>query len=156
MKHKIVLILDSMAALLSLSKGRSSAPGLLRPTRAFASQLLRRDAEAIFRWVPSAHNPADAPSRKGGSKFAPPRGLLHSSKAGTTDAFQHDAALQSNVRALDLTFSQSGDGEGGIDPHSLTFGALGLGASVCLKKQATTTSIAPACLPLNTQPLRPP
>ena len=59
---------DSMAAILALTKGRSSQPGMLRVTRQWCALVLAFNLDPRLRWVPSERNPADAPSRR----FIPP------------------------------------------------------------------------------------
>eukprot|EP00973_Karenia_brevis_P022572 3106247-Karenia_brevis.AAC.1 len=52
-----------MVNALALSKGRTSAAGLIRPVRQASSLLLRSDVVAKIRWLPSELNGADRPSR---------------------------------------------------------------------------------------------
>eukprot|EP00973_Karenia_brevis_P020878 2869170-Karenia_brevis.AAC.1 len=52
-----------MVGTLALTKGRSSAPGLVRPIRQACAVLLRTDVTPHLRWTPSELNPGDAPSR---------------------------------------------------------------------------------------------
>lgn len=83
MRH--LIINDSLAPVLSLSKGRSSTPGMCRVCRQWASTCLTADLYAAVRWLPSERNPADNASR---------------AKAG--DAAAHGAgagAERSNARA---------------------------------------------------------
>jgi hypothetical protein len=62
--HKrLLLLVDSSAALGSINKGRSSAHRLLRPLRAMSSLLLAAGIYLKVKWIPSGLNPADKPSR---------------------------------------------------------------------------------------------
>ncbi|CAK0807270.1 unnamed protein product, partial [Prorocentrum cordatum] len=63
--RRLLFLSDSMSATPALSKGRSSAPGMLRAVRAWASSLLVSGCFATVRWIPSELNSADAPSRRG-------------------------------------------------------------------------------------------
>lgn len=60
---RLLLYTDSTVALFALSKGRSSSPVLLRRTRAVAALLLATGIRPYYRYIPSALNPADRPSR---------------------------------------------------------------------------------------------
>jgi hypothetical protein len=60
---KLLLLCDSSAAVGSINKGRSSAHRLLRPLRSMASLVLAAGVYVVVKWLPSALNPADAPSR---------------------------------------------------------------------------------------------
>ena len=60
-----VIISDSMASILCLTKGRTSAPSMLRSTRLIAGLSLATGATVRWRWIPSELNPADAASRGG-------------------------------------------------------------------------------------------
>jgi len=59
----VFLLLDSTVAFFSLWKGRSSSPGLLLVLRKISALLLAGGLSLQPGWVPSAVNPADAPSR---------------------------------------------------------------------------------------------
>ena len=61
--HRFLICADSMVNILALSKGRTSAPGLVRPCRQFAGVALLRDVAAVVRWIPSEGNPSDGASR---------------------------------------------------------------------------------------------
>jgi hypothetical protein len=61
--RRIYLLLDSTVALFSLWKGRSSSPALLLILRRITALLLAGGLSLLCGWVPSAFNPADAPSR---------------------------------------------------------------------------------------------
>ena len=56
---------DSLVGALAITKGRTSAPGLVRGLRQYTSISLRRNVRALPRWIPSELNPADGPSRGG-------------------------------------------------------------------------------------------
>jgi len=60
---RVFLLLDSSVAFFSLWKGRSSSPALLLVLRKISSLLLAGGLSLLPGWVPSAVNPADAPSR---------------------------------------------------------------------------------------------
>jgi hypothetical protein len=60
---RVFLLLDSTVAFFSLWKGRSSSPGLLLILRKISALLLAGGLSLLPGWVPSAVNPADAPSR---------------------------------------------------------------------------------------------
>ena len=57
------MLVDAQAVLFALIKGRSSAPTLRFEVRRIAAHALAADVLLHFLWVPSEHNPADAPSR---------------------------------------------------------------------------------------------
>ncbi|CAK0870540.1 unnamed protein product, partial [Prorocentrum cordatum] len=81
--HKRVLILsDSMSAVLALSKGRTSAPGMLRVVRRWAALALVSGCSVYLRWISSEENPADAHSRRG---LLPPAAVARRG-AGSTAA----------------------------------------------------------------------
>lgn len=60
---RLLLLVDSSATLGSINKGRSSAHRLLRPLRTMSSLLLAAGIYLKVKWIPSALNPADKPSR---------------------------------------------------------------------------------------------
>ena len=60
---RVFLLLDSTVAFFSLWKGRSSSPALLLVLRKISALLLAGGLSLLPGWVPSAVNPADAPSR---------------------------------------------------------------------------------------------
>lgn len=66
---RLLVFTDSTVALFGLSKGRSSSPDLLRRTRSVAAILLATGIRPYYRYITSARNPADHPSRN----FAPRR-----------------------------------------------------------------------------------
>ena len=61
--RRVFLLVDSTVALFSLLKGRSSAPSLLFVLRKIGALLLASSVSLLAGWLPSAVNPADAPSR---------------------------------------------------------------------------------------------
>jgi len=61
--RRVYLLLDSTAAFFSLWKGRSSSPSLLLILRKVSALLLAGGLTLLPGWLPSAVNPADAPSR---------------------------------------------------------------------------------------------
>jgi hypothetical protein len=63
LSSRVFLLLDSSVAFFSLWKGRSSSPALLLVLRKISSLLLAGGLSLLPGWVPSAVNPADAPSR---------------------------------------------------------------------------------------------
>lgn len=60
---RVYLLLDSTVAFFTLWKGRSSSPYLLCIIRKINALLLAGGLSLLSGWVPSAVNPADAPSR---------------------------------------------------------------------------------------------
>jgi hypothetical protein len=62
---RVLLLVDSAPCVFALSKGRSSSRkiGLLRRLRSIAAVALSAGLTLVVRWIPSASNPADAPSR---------------------------------------------------------------------------------------------
>jgi hypothetical protein len=60
---RVYILLDSAVAFFSLWKGRSSSPKLLMVLRKISAALLAGGLTLLPGWVPSAVNPADAPSR---------------------------------------------------------------------------------------------
>lgn len=63
LSSRVFLLLDSTVAFFSLWKGRSSSPALLMILRKISALLLAGGLSLLPGWVPSAANPADAPSR---------------------------------------------------------------------------------------------
>lgn len=63
LSSRVFLLLDSTVAFFSLWKGRSSSPALLLVLRKISALLLAGGLSLLPGWVPSAVNPADAPSR---------------------------------------------------------------------------------------------
>ncbi|KAL0630595.1 hypothetical protein Q9L58_010558 [Maublancomyces gigas] len=60
---RLLLLVDSSATLGSINKGRTSAHRLLRPLRTMSALLLAAGLYLKAKWIPSAMNPADKPSR---------------------------------------------------------------------------------------------
>jgi hypothetical protein len=60
---RVLLFGDSQVALGCLAKGRSSSYPLLRLLRRVAALVLASGLRPSYRWLPSAANPADGPSR---------------------------------------------------------------------------------------------
>lgn len=69
---RVLLLLDSTVAFFSLWKGRSSSPQLLLVLRKISALLLAGGLSLLPGWVPSAVNPADAPSRLQSDHACPP------------------------------------------------------------------------------------
>ena len=63
LSSRVYLLLDSTVAFFTLWKGRSSSPALLLVLRKMSALLLAGGLSLLPGWVPSAVNPADAPSR---------------------------------------------------------------------------------------------
>lgn len=63
MGSRVLLFGDSQVALGCLAKGRSSSYRLLRLLRRAAALVLASGLRPVYRWLPSAANPADGPSR---------------------------------------------------------------------------------------------
>lgn len=63
LSSRAFLMMDSSVALFSLWKGRSSSPSLLLILRKLSALLLACGLTLMLGWLPSAVNPADAPSR---------------------------------------------------------------------------------------------
>jgi hypothetical protein len=63
MGSRIVIYSDSRVLIGSALKGRSSSPPLLRRLRAVAAMCLAAGLRLRLRWIASAFNPADGPSR---------------------------------------------------------------------------------------------
>ena len=61
---RVPILVDSSSVVGALSKGRSSSRRLLRQCRRIAALCLAADIRPYYVWVPTAHNPADAPSRR--------------------------------------------------------------------------------------------
>lgn len=62
--RKLLIFSDSLVAVGSLRKGRSSSPLLLRRLRTISSWLLAGGLRLLLYWIPSELNPADEPSRR--------------------------------------------------------------------------------------------
>lgn len=63
-RHRLMLLSDSQVAIGALTKGRSSAHALLCRVRPINAMLLAAGIQLFCRWIPSASNPADEPSRR--------------------------------------------------------------------------------------------
>lgn len=63
-ERRLLLLCDSQVAVGALTKGRTSAHSLLRRLRPTAALLLASGIRLSMRWIPSALNPADGPSRR--------------------------------------------------------------------------------------------
>ncbi|CAE7665217.1 HET-E1, partial [Symbiodinium pilosum] len=61
--HRLVVLVDAKAILGAASKGRTSAPGIRGVVRHIGSLLLATNSLLRLVYVPTEHNPADAPSR---------------------------------------------------------------------------------------------
>jgi hypothetical protein len=60
---RLLVLSDSQVAVGALTKGRSSSHTLLRRIRPLSAVLLASGLHLFLRWIPSASNPADGPSR---------------------------------------------------------------------------------------------
>ena len=58
-----VIIIGSSTVAGAIRKGRSSAHRILRPLRTLSALLLASFIHLYTKWIPSASNPADEPSR---------------------------------------------------------------------------------------------
>lgn len=63
---RVTMISDSQVAVGCITKGRSSSHVLLRRLRSITAHTLAAGITTYVRWVPSAMNPADEPSRRYG------------------------------------------------------------------------------------------
>jgi hypothetical protein len=61
--RRVGILSDSLVAIFSITKGRSSSPMLLPRLRQLASSVLASGLRLYLSWIPSEYNPADAPSR---------------------------------------------------------------------------------------------
>ena len=59
--RNLLLLSDAMAPILAISKGRSSARGMMRVCRRIAALALACNASLHIRWIASERNPADSP-----------------------------------------------------------------------------------------------
>ncbi len=64
-KSRIIFLSDSLACILSGSKGRSSKPGMFRALRQVAALLIVLGSSLHLHWIASELNDADPPSRRG-------------------------------------------------------------------------------------------
>ena len=71
----VLILSDSIGALLVTTKGRSSRPGMCRALRSIAACALIAGLTIVVRWVASELNVADHPSRRGIRRgWTPPEG----------------------------------------------------------------------------------
>jgi hypothetical protein len=63
LRRRLLLLSDSQVAVGALSKGRSSSFQILRRLRFITAHLLAGGMQLYSRWIDSASNPADGPSR---------------------------------------------------------------------------------------------
>ncbi len=70
---RLLLLVDSAVCAYALNKGRSSSRQVLRRLRTIAALVLACGLRIFTRWIPSASNPADAPSRRFKPPDPPPR-----------------------------------------------------------------------------------
>ena len=80
--HKVLILMDSMAAMGVISKGRSSSPPLLRLSRQAAAISLVFGIYPMVRYIPSEVNPADGPSRGVAVGAAPETRAAHADRLG--------------------------------------------------------------------------
>jgi hypothetical protein len=98
---RVLILVDSMVALGSLAKGRSSSPPLLRLCRQAAAVIMAMDIRPMLRYIPSEVNPADGPSRGLPVGAAPETVLAHADRnvdAGIPAATPSEAASLSLLR----------------------------------------------------------
>ena len=62
-KHRLVIATDNLASLAALGKGRSSSRRMLYLTRQAAAYVIGYGMKVFYRFVPSARNKGDGPSR---------------------------------------------------------------------------------------------
>jgi len=102
---RAVTAIDARAVLGAARKGRTSAATLRRPISRVAATCLAADLQLLCLWVPSAHNPADAPSRGKRARPAGPsvakvtKALL---KQPSFQTLRRQAACWSRLRATGL------------------------------------------------------
>mmetsp|Transcript_41458 Transcript_41458/g.117297 ORF Transcript_41458/g.117297 Transcript_41458/m.117297 type:complete len:868 (+) Transcript_41458:136-2739(+) len=60
---RVIAAVDAQAVLYAAKKGRSSSPTLHVPLMRISAHCLAAGLQLLLLWVPSSHNPADAPSR---------------------------------------------------------------------------------------------
>ena len=79
-RHRVLIMVDSMAALGIISKGRSSSPVLLRLSRQLAAVSLAFGLLLFVRYIPLQANPSDGPSRGQGVGAAPETQAVHADR----------------------------------------------------------------------------
>jgi hypothetical protein len=62
--RRLLVLSDSLVAVYATSKGRTSSPPLLRRLRSLSCLVLAAGLQLCLRWIRSANNPADEPSRR--------------------------------------------------------------------------------------------
>ena len=75
--HRIVLLVDAKAVLGAVAKGRSSSRLLRKIIARISALCLATDTTLHLLYVPSEHNPADAPSRGATNSKTSPRKVRH-------------------------------------------------------------------------------
>lgn len=63
-RHRVLVLSDSLVTVFSVTKGRSSSRVLLPRLRQLASCVLGSGLQLFVRWIPTEINPADEPSRR--------------------------------------------------------------------------------------------
>ena len=96
---RVLVLIDSMAALGVVAKGRSSSPPLLRLARQLAAISLIFDVYFLTRYIPSEFNPADGPSRGLPVGAAPETVLSHSQRLASS---VHDALAKAKNTQITL------------------------------------------------------
>ena len=79
--RRVLVLVDSLVTLGAMRKMRSRAYGLQRQVLAVAMVSLSTGIRLVLRWVPSAWNPADGPSRGGPVGAAPETVRKHQGEA---------------------------------------------------------------------------
>ena len=107
-RKRVLILVDSMATIGAISKGRSSSPPLLRLCRQITAISLMFGIIPVLRYIPSELNPADGPSRGVGVGAADETKAAHSSRlsASLRSAWDYDfgddvADLLAKGRACD-------------------------------------------------------
>ena len=133
---KVLLLTDSMSAILAFGKGRSSAIGLGSICRRWSAFSLACNISPKVRWIASERNPADGPSRNAGlfgkrvleqrggatssrgfdalaSKLEPPAEVIAKTRDQRAEATRGSCAVNSKVR--DVQARQGGEEKGGAE-----------------------------------------